>query len=75
MSDYNAAAVPLASKIMYRPEEAAALMSVSRTAIFGLIRSGDLETIKIGGRRRIPRSSIDAYIARKLDGTASRLAC
>jgi excisionase family DNA binding protein len=55
-----------ASKLLYRAEEAAVIMSLSRTAVFGLIRSGDLDTIKIGHRRRIPRSSIEDYITRQL---------
>jgi excisionase family DNA binding protein len=59
-------AIPGGPKLLYRVEEAAEMMSLSRTAVFGLIRSGDLDTIKVGGRRRVPRSSIDAYIARQL---------
>lgn len=56
----------LASKLLYRPEEAAAVMSLSRTAVYGLISSGELEAVKIGGRRRIPRRAINDYIAWKL---------
>jgi excisionase family DNA binding protein len=67
MSGYNATAAGPAAKILYRAEEAAELMSLSRTAVFGLIRSGALDTIKVGGRRRIPRSSIDDYVVRQLD--------
>jgi excisionase family DNA binding protein len=61
----NAASSP-ATKILYRAEEAATLLSISRTAVFGLIRSGDLRTMKIGGRRRIPHSSIEDYVTRQL---------
>jgi excisionase family DNA binding protein len=53
-------------KVLYRAEEAAEIMSLSRTAVFGLIRAGDLDTIKIGHRRRIPLSSIQDYVARQL---------
>lgn len=59
------AALP-ASKILYRAEEAAKIMSLSRTAVFGLIRSGDLDTIKIGHLRRIPHTSIEDYVRRQL---------
>ena len=55
-----------APKVLYRAEEAAVIMSLSRTAVYGLIRSGDLDSIQIGHRRRIPRSSIDDYVARQL---------
>lgn len=70
MPGYNRAPAPAAGKILYRAEEAADVMSLSRTAVFGLIKSGELVAVKIGGRRRIPRSSIDDYIAR-LAGTAA----
>lgn len=66
MPGYNAAAAPSAPKILYRAEEAAALMSISRTAVFGLIRDGRLHAIKVGGRRRIPHSAIAEYIACQL---------
>jgi excisionase family DNA binding protein len=71
MSGYNGArarSVPKTPepKVLYRAEEAAEIMSLSRTAVFGLIRSGDLDAIKVGGRRRIPRSSIEDYVARQL---------
>jgi excisionase family DNA binding protein len=71
MPGYNSAVMAAGGKILYRAEEAAELMSLSRTAVFGLIKAGDLRTVKIGGRRRIPRSSIDDYVARlggQLDG-------
>jgi excisionase family DNA binding protein len=67
MPGYNAStAPPPAAKILYRAEEAATLLSISRTAVFGLIRAGELPTIRIGGRRRIPRSSIEDYVTRQL---------
>jgi len=65
----SAAKVPAplpAGKILYRAEEAAKIMSLSRTAVFGLIRSDDLDTIKIGNLRRIPHTSIEDYVRRQL---------
>jgi excisionase family DNA binding protein len=70
MPGYNAATSRSATKILYRAEEAAELMSLSRTAVYGLIRSGDLDAIKVGRRRRIPASSIEAYVTRQLGGRA-----
>lgn len=57
---------PPAGKVLYRAEEAAVIMSLSRTAVYALIRGGDLDTIKIGHRRRIPLSSIEDYVNRQL---------
>lgn len=70
LTGYNGAAAQPAAKILYRVEDAAELMSLSRTAIFDLIRTGDLDTIKVGRRRRIPLSSIEAYVTRHLGGLA-----
>lgn len=66
MPGYNAAVMPPAVKMLYRAEEAASLLSISRTAVFGLIRDGELRAVKIGGRRRIPHSSIEDYVTRQL---------
>jgi excisionase family DNA binding protein len=63
MPGYNSTAVQSAAKMLYRVEEAADLLSISRTAVFGLIRSGDLPAVKIGGRRRIMHSSIEDYLS------------
>jgi len=62
MSGYNAAPAAPAVKMLYRTEEAASLLSISRTAVYGLIRDGKLRAVKIGGRRRIPHSSIEDYV-------------
>lgn len=72
MSGYNASADQSAAKMLYRAEEAADLLSISRTAVFNLISSGDLPAIKIGGRRRIPRASIEDYITRQLHVSTDR---
>lgn len=40
------------------------LLSVGRNAIWNLINSGELRSVKIGRSRRIPRTEIEAYVAR-----------
>jgi excisionase family DNA binding protein len=49
--------------------EAAAALSLSRTAVYELMRTGDLGSVQIGVRRRVPMTAIDAYVAR-LTGAA-----
>jgi excisionase family DNA binding protein len=44
-------------------EETARRMSLSRTTIFGLVRTGRLASVKIGKARRIPESAIDEFVA------------
>jgi len=50
-------------------DEAAAALSLSRTAVYELMRTGDLGSVQIGVRRRVPVTAIDAYVAR-LTGAA-----
>ena len=76
MPGYSDSPIAAPGKILYRAEEAAAMMSISRTAVFGLIRSGDLRAVKIGGRRRILRTSIEEYVTRldrQVEGLAEAL--
>lgn len=51
-------------KLLHPPEEAAQLLTVSRSQMFELIASGEIESIKIGRLRRIPHDALTAYIQR-----------
>lgn len=44
-------------------DEAAAELGVSRSRIFGLIKTGALRSIKLGASRRIPRDAVDELVA------------
>jgi excisionase family DNA binding protein len=44
--------------------EAARELRVSRVRIFQLLASGDLDGVRIGRARCVPRLSIDAYLSR-----------
>lgn len=52
------AVVPL----LYRVEEAAEALRISRTQIYALIRCGALRTVKIGGSRRVPVAACAEYV-------------
>ena len=53
--------------LLYKPEEAAEALRVSRTRIYELIRGGQLESVKSGRNRRIPAEALDEYVARLRD--------
>lgn len=55
---------------LYRVEEVAKILRIGRTKVFDLIRSGALLSVKIGGSRRIPARSVDAYVTRLLGEVA-----
>lgn len=48
------------------------LGGVSRSTIFLLMRSGELGSVKVGRRRMVPQSQIDAYIRRGLAARPTR---
>ena len=48
--------------LLLRPEEAAELLRIGRTAVFGLIRAGELRSVKIGKLRRIPADALHEYV-------------
>lgn len=45
------------------PEQAANALAISRTALYGLLRDNRLESVKIGGCRRIPAAALKRYLA------------
>jgi excisionase family DNA binding protein len=50
-------------KALYRVSEAMEVLGMSRNAIYELIRSGRLRSVKEGRSRRIPESAITDYVA------------
>jgi excisionase family DNA binding protein len=51
-------------RLLYRVEEAAGMLAVGRDKVYRLIATGELESVKIGGSRRITRAAIEKYLAR-----------
>lgn len=55
--------------MLYRVDEAAIALRLSRSLVYELIRSGRLRTVKQGRRRLVPVSALSEYVA-SLDGGA-----
>jgi excisionase family DNA binding protein len=60
-------------KLMYRPVEAAEALGMGRTAVFALIKSGRLRSIKLGGARFITADALRAFVRELEDETATRV--
>ncbi|WP_219460211.1 helix-turn-helix domain-containing protein [Nonomuraea rhizosphaerae] len=58
-------------RLFYRPKDAATVLGMSRTAVFRLIKSGDLKSIKHDGYRLIPAEALLDY-ARLLQANAQK---
>jgi excisionase family DNA binding protein len=50
------------TKLLYKPTEAAEVLGMSRSGIFRLMSSGELQSVKIGGLRRIPAAALETYV-------------
>ncbi len=49
-------------RLLLTPEEAAERLSLSRTMIYELIRTGELQSVKVGRARRIPAGALDDFV-------------
>ena len=60
----------MAERLLLRVEEVADLLGIGRTRVYALIAAGHLQSVKIGGSRRVPMTAVREYLARLLDGVA-----
>lgn len=51
-------------QLLLTPEHAAKLLAVGRTKLFELLRTGAIESVRIGAARRIPAAALTAYVDR-----------
>ncbi len=54
---------PAPVALVLTPEQAARALAISRTALYGLLRANVLESVKIGGCRRITAAALKQYLA------------
>ena len=54
----------MATKLLYRINEAAEVSSISRSRLYELIANGELESVKLGSTRLIPHDALEAFVAR-----------
>ncbi len=51
-------------RLLLRVEEAAEALAISRTALYVLLRAGEVPAVHIGRSVRIPLGALEAYVAR-----------
>jgi excisionase family DNA binding protein len=54
--------LPQRPKLLFTPEEAAAVLSVGRTRVYELIARGQLFSVRIGASRRIPLLALERFV-------------
>ncbi len=50
--------------LLLRVEEAALRLGIGRTSMYRLVMSGEVESVQIGGLRRIPAPCLQEYVER-----------
>jgi excisionase family DNA binding protein len=58
---------PGLARTLFTVEQAAEQLSIGRTTMFALIKSGQVATVKVGRLRRVPATALDDYV-RRLQG-------
>jgi excisionase family DNA binding protein len=58
---------PPYTKLLYTPEEAAELLSMSRSRLYILLARAVIASIKEGRARLIPAVALDQYVQRRLE--------
>ena len=51
-------------KLLLTTTEAAQALGICRSKIYQLIRSGQLDSVRIGGSRRVPVTAVHAFIGK-----------
>ena len=64
MTEHAARPLGAPGQLLYSVEEAADLLGIGRTFMFHLLATGEIDSFKIGRRRKIPRDALDGYIER-----------
>ncbi|WP_425246650.1 excisionase family DNA-binding protein [Streptomyces sp. NEAU-NA10] len=67
MDDHDTPATPAdddTTLVFLKVEEAARRLRIGRTTCFALIRTGELESVMVGGLRRVPVDAPAAYATR-----------
>jgi excisionase family DNA binding protein len=54
-------------RLLLTAEEAAHLLHISRSKVYELMASGELQSVPIGRSRRIPYDAVTAYISRLIE--------
>jgi excisionase family DNA binding protein len=54
--------------LLLRVDEAAEALALSRTKVYELMASGELESVKVGRARRVLLASLRHFVARQYEG-------
>lgn len=53
-------------RLLYRPEEAARVLAISRSKLYQMLARGELRSIRIGRAARIPATELRRWLTERL---------
>ena len=59
----------MSEKLLLTPEEAAELLSLSRSTLYRLMARGEMPSHKVGRARRVPRARLEEFVASLQDSS------
>jgi excisionase family DNA binding protein len=60
------APAPQPGRLLYRVNEAAETLGISRSQLYELMTTGQLDSVKVGALRRIPADALQRFVDDKL---------
>jgi excisionase family DNA binding protein len=52
------------TRLLHPVSEAAQILGVGRTTLYGLFKAGEIKSVRIGTRTVVPHSELEAYVER-----------
>lgn len=62
---------PGLTRLLYTPAEAAEVLGFSRSRLYRLLATGEIESVQVGGVRRVPADALVSYVGALRDTRAS----
>ncbi|MEM9654350.1 MAG: helix-turn-helix domain-containing protein [Actinomycetota bacterium] len=58
--------IPTDEIMLFSVDQAATVLGIGRTNVYALIGRGELRSVKVGGRRLVPRIALEAFVTQML---------
>lgn len=62
---------PKPLRVLLTVEDAAQQLSIGRTTMYALIKTGEIATVRIGHLRRVPADAVSAYVSQLTEQQAA----
>ncbi len=66
-TDVQVGSTAVVTPLLLRPEDAAGLLSISRSRVYELMATGGLPSVVLGRSRRIPLGALQRWVEEQLD--------